>query len=414
MSNWMGVKHLPEKVKFKSCIIFFGSKRLSGAIPLSLQVLNVFGPGTLGLAQIQVSSLRVSYLSRFFRVTQTWGFYSWPFQGLSDLHLGDQSGSLGRNSYLRLQPCALKIFFYLVTAALPRLPQRSKKTRATIDRFFERSQLPRGLNELHVVGCLRLHQKRGFFWSRCWHWLSSCGSSRGWFLPNWLHFRLGGHFALVFQILPEVRCLIGMFLGAMQSYLLTFGVWKPVVMWCSLGIFFSESTAKVRRDTGAGYLHSPGTQICFCWTQHIPRRLQTPNPPILPQRRFTSAGIGLEDYGVCLSHSAKANLQSVGKWWIFSRKKTLRFPQGGPLPFINKVITPINGRKYMGLPGVKITLLIGVINLVINGRGPTLHDTTKIKVRKIIIHDRITGLYLLYSWRLKSPHWSDHCLAPCI
>ena len=34
---------------------------------------------------------------------------------------------------------------------------------------------------------------------------------------------------IVFQIPPEVRRLDGMFFGV-QSYLLTFGVWKPRVM----------------------------------------------------------------------------------------------------------------------------------------------------------------------------------------
>ena len=35
--------------------------------------------------------------AKFFPVTQTWVFYSWPFQGLSDLHLGYQKVTTGRS-----------------------------------------------------------------------------------------------------------------------------------------------------------------------------------------------------------------------------------------------------------------------------------------------------------------------------
>lgn len=44
---------------------------------------------------------------------------------------------------------------------------------------------------------------------------------------------------------------------------------------------FKESTAKVRRDTGAGYLHSPDTQNGgICWTPAWPLGvlIKTPNP----------------------------------------------------------------------------------------------------------------------------------------
>ncbi len=43
--------------------------------------------------------------------------------------------------------------------------------------------------------------------------------------------------------------------------------------------------------------------------------------------------------------------------------------QGGPLPIINGVVTPINGRKLMGNCG-EITLLIVVITPFITGRRP--------------------------------------------
>ena len=51
-------------------------------------------------------------------------------------------------------------------------------------------------------------------------------------------------------------------------------------------------------------------------------------------------------------------------------KKERLSSQGGPLAVINGVITPINGRFWWLT--VLITLVIGVINPVITGRGPTL------------------------------------------
>ena len=59
-----------------------------------------------------------------------------------------------------------------------------------------------------------------------------------------------------------------------------------------------------------------------------------------------------------------------------------KFLQGGPLPVVNGVITPINGLINRYITGI-ITLLLEVTTSSITGRGPTLYVFEKHAMRSM-------------------------------